>query len=72
MKEFTLRSYGRTELALLYNLEMSPEGAYRRLRKWISVYPNLENELMRRGKRPQARVYTPAQVQAIVDALGEP
>lgn len=72
MKEFILRSYGRTELALLYNPDMSPEGAYRRLRKWISVYPNLENELMRRGKRPKARVYTPAQVQAIVDALGEP
>ncbi len=68
---FILRTYGRTELALLYNPTMLPGSAYRKLRQWIAHYPGLQERLDSLGQ-PNARLYTPRQVEAIVEALGEP
>ena len=36
MKEFTIRAYGRMELAQLYSPELTDIAAYRKMKKWIS------------------------------------
>ncbi len=75
MKEqqhFRIRSYGRTELAQAYSPDLSPTAAWRRLDQWISRYPGLMAQLRALGYREGQRSWTPAQVDAIVGALGEP
>ena len=54
--DFRIRSYGRTELAQLYNPCLTPKAV----------------RLAELGKLPGSRSYTPAQVREIVGALGEP
>ena len=61
MKEFTIRAYGRMELAQLYSPELTDIAAYRKMKKWIERCPGLQH-----------RSYTPLEVRVIVDALGEP
>ena len=39
--DFRIRSYGRTELAQLYNPCLTPKAAYRKLVGWIDHYPGL-------------------------------
>ena len=70
--DFCIRSYGRTELALLYNPCLTPKAAYRKLAAWIDHYPGLAGHLAELGTLPGSRSYTPAQVREIVGALGEP
>lgn len=72
METFKIRTYGRTELALLYSPCLSAQGAYRKLMKWIVYHPGLSEQLAELGLNPRSRVYTPAQVKVIVEALGEP
>ncbi len=72
MKTFKIRSYGRTELAQLYSPSMCPQAAYRKLSRWIDLYPHLREDLDALGSLPGSRCYTPAQVRLIVGALGEP
>ncbi len=72
MEEFKIRTYGRTELAQCYCPTMNPRAAYRKVMQWIDMYPNLRQHLAELGLDPKSRTYTPAQVKAIVDALGEP
>ena len=60
MIEFKIRAYGRMELAQLYSPELTGIAAYRKMNKWIVRC------------QPQHRSYTPLEVRAIVDALGEP
>lgn len=68
---FRIRAYGRTELAQAYSPGLSPGAAYGRLMKWIALSPGLAERLRGLGGGG-VRVWTPAQVAAIVDALGEP
>ena len=35
MKEFTIRAYGRMELAQLYSPELTDIAAYRKMKKWM-------------------------------------
>ena len=70
--DFRIRSYGRTELAQLYNPCLTPKAAYRKLVGWIDHYPGLAVRLAELGKLPGSRSYPPAQVREIVGALGEP
>ena len=75
MKEidnFKIRTYGRTELAMLYSPDINPESAYIKLNRWIDRYPGLRRKLKKLGHSQNSRQFTPAQVQLIVDALGEP
>lgn len=75
MKEqqhFRTRAYGRTELAQLYSPSLAPGAAWRRLAEWIDHYPGLRERLAALGYRPGSRSWTPAQVEAIVEAIGEP
>jgi len=72
MKEFHIRAYGRTELAQVYSPDLSSKGAYNRLMAWIHFNPELTARLKQLSNNPRSRIFTPAQVQAIVDILGEP
>ena len=71
MEQFTIRTYGRAELAQRYCPNVAPMTAYRKLNVWIDMYPNLRSELKALGAG-RSRTYTPRQVQKIVEALGEP
>ena len=62
MEEFKIKAYGIAELAAKY----SPDSADSTARK------KLNQQLTALGFRPKARIFTPAQVRAIVEALGEP
>lgn len=68
-KMFEAKSYGRQELALRYFPAMTPDAAWRKLRRWLDVNPRL-----RHLARPKtaSRTFTPRQVRLIVEELGEP
>ena len=51
--DFRIRSYGRTELAQLYNPCLTPKAAYRKLVGWIDHYPGLAVRLAELGKLPR-------------------
>ncbi|MBQ7423378.1 MAG: DUF4248 domain-containing protein [Prevotella sp.] len=70
-KDFTIRTYGRAELAQQYCPNVAPMTAYRKLNSWIDTYPDLRRRLTALGAG-RSRTYTPRQVQIIVEALGEP
>jgi len=69
---FCIRQYGRTELAQLYSPDITPEAAWKKLRLWIIHFPGLTQQLEALGYQSRQRVFTPAQVRAIADAIGEP
>ena len=72
IKDFRIRAYGRTELAQEYNPHRAPSTAWHRLKDWIDRYPGLAAHLRELGYTDKSRSWTPAQVAAIVKALGEP
>lgn len=67
-----IRAYGRTELAQAYFPNMTPDAAYRKLRGWIKGCRGLAERLAQLGYNRRRRSYTPAEVAAIFDLLGEP
>lgn len=67
-----IRAYGRTELAQCYLPHLTPEAAWNKLKIWIYIHPHLSATLLRLGYNGHQRTFTPAQVKAIFDALGEP
>ena len=69
---FKIRAYGRTELAQCYCPAMTPGAAFDKLMVWINHYPGLIDRLASLGATRKQRMWTPAQVEAIVTALGEP
>ena len=72
MKAFTIRAYGRTELAQLYSPNIGPHAAWQKLKLWISVHPTLMQQLQAEDYSPRQRTFTPDQVSLMVGALGEP
>ena len=71
--DFHIRQYGRTELAQAYPPHITPEAAWKKLRMWIDTYPRLNSQLLAAGYNPsRQRIFTPAQVLMIVEAIGEP
>lgn len=72
IKSFSIREYGRTELALCYSPDLSPSAAWRKLRLWIDVNPSLSDELYRLGYDGTRRSFTPRMVSRIVYHLGYP
>ena len=70
---FHIRQYGRTELALLYSPTLSPSAAWRKLKLWIDINQRLTERLHNLGYQHSLfRSFTPLQVSAIVEELGEP
>lgn len=69
---FIIRSYSKSELAMLYSPYITPKAAVRKLNRWIAIKPGLTERLCQAGVLPNAKCYTPFQVYIIVEALGEP
>lgn len=71
--EFEIRQYGRTELAVVYSPDITPAAAWKKLKSWIDYHPTLGGSLEGLGYQPDRQhIFTPAQVEVIVRALGEP
>ena len=66
-ENFTIRAYGKSELAMMYFPDLTKETAIRKLRLWLSVNPRLRKLISKK-----LRSYTPKQVRLIVEELGEP
>ena len=73
IKEFEIRSYGKSELAMLYfpNVQ-TPGGALSNLNFWIRRCRDLYAALRACGMARKAKAYTPKEVALIVYYLGEP
>jgi len=71
-EEFKIRTYTKVELACLYNPCMTIPCALRTLARWISCNTRLTAELSQLEYNHRDRIYTPRQVRAIVEYLGEP
>ena len=69
---FTIRSYSKSELAMLYSPYITPKAAVRKLNRWIAFKPGLQEQLRASGMLPNAKCYTPLQVHTIVEALENP
>ena len=69
---FSIRSYGKGELAMCYIRNVAQQSAVNLFNEWIRTAPGLEQRLLEMGMSRTGRNYTPAQVQAIVNVFGEP
>ena len=67
-----IRSYSKSELAMMYFPESSAHVATNRLARWINMNQKLCMLLDERGYVEKSRVVTAKQVAAIIDCLGEP
>jgi len=71
-KEFVIRAYTKKELALMYFPESSPRTAVNHLMAWIRRCTQLWGQLQSIGYETNSKTFTPRQVRAIVEQLGEP
>lgn len=69
---FEIKAYGKSELAQLYNPRMGVRSALRTLSVWIKRNEMLHGRLQETGLVPCCKIYTPRQVELIVEYLGEP
>lgn len=72
MNTFTIRLYGKSELAMLYQPNSTPDTAMKTLYRWIKGCPILLAELKQMGYNIHRRSFLPREVEAIVRHLGEP
>ena len=70
--EFKIRAYSKKELALMYFPDSSPRTAVNHLMSWIRRCTQLWEQLQTMGYYPQSKGFTPREVRAIVEQLGEP
>jgi len=70
--EFELRSYGKSELALLYFPHSLPEVALKRLNRWINNIKELKLALADCHVGKNAKCWSRHQVYLITYYLGEP
>ena len=61
---FTIRAYGKSELAMMYFPDLSKETAMKKLRFWLSVNPRLRHLISK-----NFRNFTPKQVRLIIGQL---
>lgn len=72
MDSFVIRAYTKKELALMYFPDSSPRTAVNHLMNWIRRCTPLWQQLQGTGYEPTSKLFTPRQVRAIVEQLGEP
>ena len=72
MDTFTIRAYTKKELALMYFPDSMPRTAVNHLMAWINRCTQLSALLQATGYQPSDKAFTPRQVKAIVEQLGEP
>ena len=64
---FVIRTYGKTELAMKYFPNLTPESAMKRFRNWLII-----NKRLKKLVSKKIRYYTPKQVRSIIEEVGEP
>ena len=69
---FTIRTYPKSELALLYFPGSDPHVALNRLNAWIRRCSDLHEALQYCNLSPRAKFYSAQAVRLIVEYLGEP
>lgn len=67
-----IKSYAKSELALLYFPDSDPHVALNRLNAWIRRCPPLTAALAGCYQSKKAKFYNPKAVRLIVEYLGEP
>ena len=72
MEDFKIRTYTKKELALMYFPESMPRTAVNHLMVWIRRCDPLWEELQKMGYCKTSKSFSPKQVKAIVEYLGEP
>ena len=71
-KDFIIRTYTKKELALMYFPDSLPRTAVNHLMAWIRRCTPLWQQLLAMGYTPTCKAFTPREVRAIVEQLGEP
>ena len=71
-KNFIIRPYTKKELALLYFPNSKPRTAVNHLMSWIRRCTQLWQHLLATGYSVTSKAFTPREVRAIVEELGEP
>ena len=72
MERFTIRTYTKKELALMYFPGSMPRTAVNHLMAWISRCTPLWRELQEAGYEKTSKAFSPRHVRVIVAHLGEP
>ena len=73
IENIKIRAYGKSELALLYfPTANSSHTAVNHLMAWIRLCTPLWDELLKMGYCKTSKSFSPKQVKAIVEYLGEP
>ena len=72
MDDFKIRPYTKKELALMYFPDSQPRTAVNHLMAWIRRSTQLWAELQTMEYENTCKGFTPKQVRAIVEQLGEP
>ena len=72
MEDFKIRMYTKKKLALMYFTESMPRTAVNHLMAWIRLCTPLWDELLKMGYCKTSKSFSPKQVKAIVEYLGEP
>ena len=73
VKPFEIRSYGKSELAMLYFPDATTKkGAMNNLNYWIDYNTELREKLSELNSPPHAHRYTRREVKLIVKYLSEP
>ena len=67
-----IKSYGKSELALMYRPGLTKSSAWKTLRNWIHRNPSLSRTLKRLGYKSRDKIFTAEMVRAIARHLGEP
>jgi hypothetical protein len=67
-----IRSYTKSELAMLYVVDTLQETAERILRRWIHGNPELMKALQEKNYNKHCHILAPIHVQIIFEHLGEP
>lgn len=67
-----MRTYDKTELAMLYFPKSEPKIALKRLYRWINRIPQLTEELAACNTGKNAKFWSRRQVERIVYYLDEP
>ncbi|HJD76345.1 MAG TPA: DUF4248 domain-containing protein [Bacteroides reticulotermitis] len=71
-EEFKIRVYSKVELAQLYSPYLTPEGALRKLQKWIRRNPSLSRELYRGPEGKNEQAFSKRQVELLTRYLDTP
>ena len=66
-KKFEIRTYRKSELAMIYFPDLSKKAALKKLESWLKANPRLVYLI-----RPHVFDYQPKQVRQIVDEVGLP